>query len=290
MNQHLEIFNHEADSFFRVSLRTLYETLMEFMEERGGPTPQHIIQALPTSKVTLAQIASNTTCPICFGEYIQDENLINLPCNHSYHQTCITSWLKLKSTCPTCRLDIAKDAPSRIEENIEAVDLSHLDNLLESENEADDNDEQASETTSQASDINSTDSAQQRLRAFSSTSSSSRLTSSHGPLSSNSSLSSTNTRVDLTETRSNGNETRRHGIFSRSSSPIVIDSSSEDNVSPFTSKVSIVQNTNRVLNNELSTSQQVSSTSFQQNKRQTTTVNNSEVPAKRKSRRETEIW
>lgn len=29
---------------------------MEFMEERGGPTPQHIMQALPTSKVTLAQI------------------------------------------------------------------------------------------------------------------------------------------------------------------------------------------------------------------------------------------
>lgn len=180
-----------------------------------------------------------------------------------------------------------KDAPSRIEENIEAVDLSHLDNLLESENE-DDNGEQASETTSQTSDINSTDSAQERLRAFSSTSSSSRLTSSHGPLSSNSSLSSTNTRVDLSEPHSHGNEARSHGIFSRSSSPIVIDSSSEDYASPFTSKVSIVESANCVLNNELSTSQQVASTSFQQNKRQTS-FTNSEVPAKRKSR-ETEIW
>lgn len=169
--------------------------------------------------------------------------------------------------------------------------MSHLDNLLESENEndddddVDDDDEGASETTSQASDINSTDSAQQRLRAFSSPSS--RMTSTHGPLPSNSSLSSTNIRVDLNEPLTHENGPRNHGIFSRSSSPIMIDSSSEDNGSPFTSKVSIVESTNRVLNNEL-TNSQVGSTSIQQNKRQTT-FTNSEVPAKRITR-ETEIW
>ena len=33
---------------------------MEFMEERVGPTPNHIIQSLPTIKVTLAQLGTST--------------------------------------------------------------------------------------------------------------------------------------------------------------------------------------------------------------------------------------
>lgn len=284
MNQHLEIFNHEADSFFRVSLRTLYETLMEFMEERGGPAPQHIIQSLPTSKVTLAQIASNTTCPICFGEYIQEENLINLPCNHSYHEDCITSWLKLKSTCPTCRLDLAKDAnaTSRIETNLEPVDLTQIESLLQSDDNQLNEESNDDGTSSLASATSSTDSAQERLRAFSSSSSSSsRLT--HELLSSSSSLSSTTTRLDSGDTT---HERRQH-IFSRSSSPIIIDTSSSDDSSPFSSKVSIVESANRTLNNEPVSGEL--SNAIQQNKRQTTSLASSNVPAKRKSR-ETEIW
>ena len=42
-------------------LQTLYETLREFMQEKGGPTPQSILQSLPSSKVTLAQIGKKMT-------------------------------------------------------------------------------------------------------------------------------------------------------------------------------------------------------------------------------------
>jgi len=223
MNQHLEIFNHEADSFFRVSLRTLYDTLMEFMEERVGPTPNHIIQSLPTIKVTLAQLATNTSCPICFVDYEPNEELVKLPCNHLYHKQCILSWLKLKSTCPTCRLDLKKDAP------IETIDLTNteIDNLLGGAENNDENNTNEQADTLQQSDTQTNSNTTRGI-----------------------SISSEDD-IENTNTNEASAIVQAHRIFSRSSSPILIVDSSEEtdsNASPFSSKVSIVDATRRELN------------------------------------------
>ena len=42
-------------------------------------------------------------CSICLEEFKEKEKIITLECDHYYHRTCITDWLKKEPTCPLCR-------------------------------------------------------------------------------------------------------------------------------------------------------------------------------------------
>ena len=50
----------------------------------------------------------NQSCPICLDEYKEGEDgLVQLPCGHLYHPSCITPWLLNRSTCcPMCKIDV----------------------------------------------------------------------------------------------------------------------------------------------------------------------------------------
>ena len=50
-------------------------------------------------------------CVICM-ERIKKGG-VELPCGHAFHKKCLTSWLKLRSTCPTCRHQLPTDAINR---------------------------------------------------------------------------------------------------------------------------------------------------------------------------------
>ena len=46
-------------------------------------------------------------CSICHEGYFQQHKVLVTPCNHRYHERCITKWLKTRTieerTCPICR-------------------------------------------------------------------------------------------------------------------------------------------------------------------------------------------
>jgi len=43
-------------------------------------------------------------CPICLGDFKDEEMVIVLPrCSHIFHTLCIKEWMKRASSCPTCR-------------------------------------------------------------------------------------------------------------------------------------------------------------------------------------------
>ncbi|VVB12797.1 unnamed protein product [Arabis nemorensis] len=45
-----------------------------------------------------------TECAICLGEFADGERVRVLPpCNHSFHMSCIDTWLASHSSCPNCR-------------------------------------------------------------------------------------------------------------------------------------------------------------------------------------------
>ncbi|KAJ5568690.1 DNA damage-inducible protein 1 [Penicillium hetheringtonii] len=46
----------------------------------------------------------NTTCPICTEDFIGNQMLRRLRCNHQYHMACIEDWLFRSSSCPVCRI------------------------------------------------------------------------------------------------------------------------------------------------------------------------------------------
>mgnify|MGYP003839904711 FL=1 len=49
-------------------------------------------------------IEENTTkeCPICFEE-IPENSIKFLPCMHSFHNICVTTWTEINNSCPVCK-------------------------------------------------------------------------------------------------------------------------------------------------------------------------------------------
>ncbi|ETW03457.1 hypothetical protein H310_04915 [Aphanomyces invadans] len=49
-------------------------------------------------------------CPICLVEFVADEQLRQLPCQHHFHAACIGEWLEHNLTCPMCKRDLSPAA------------------------------------------------------------------------------------------------------------------------------------------------------------------------------------
>lgn len=71
------------------------------VEQKGLPI--ELIAALPERLA----LDSDDVCAICTDNYKENELITVLPCNHSYHKTCIKIWLKSNANCPICREDLA---------------------------------------------------------------------------------------------------------------------------------------------------------------------------------------
>ncbi|KAI3507798.1 hypothetical protein L2E82_20615 [Cichorium intybus] len=53
------------------------------------------------------QCDESTECPICLGEYEDDEWVKTIPnCSHMFHISCIDTWFQTHSSCPLCRSDV----------------------------------------------------------------------------------------------------------------------------------------------------------------------------------------
>jgi hypothetical protein len=48
----------------------------------------------------------NGDCPICQEGYQIGNLVLKLPCRHTYHADCMTSWLHHNHTCPMCRMQL----------------------------------------------------------------------------------------------------------------------------------------------------------------------------------------
>ena len=49
---------------------------------------------------------SKMECPICY-DVINEGESTRTPCGHTFHVTCMTSWLERATTCPSCRTCVA---------------------------------------------------------------------------------------------------------------------------------------------------------------------------------------
>ena len=48
------------------------------------------------------------SCTICLCEFEVGEMMSVLPCLHSFHKECCDQWLREKSVCPMCNVDLVK--------------------------------------------------------------------------------------------------------------------------------------------------------------------------------------
>lgn len=60
-----------------------------------------------TEIIVGSTLPPNSTCSICQDSILQNDSCRRLiPCNHSYHRSCIDQWFQRSVFCPTCRHDI----------------------------------------------------------------------------------------------------------------------------------------------------------------------------------------
>lgn len=66
---------------------------MPFYEQNGDPVPQKLIEFLPTSKFTNANLVNfseeNKSCTICMSVYEENDIYMILPCLHRFHKDCV---------------------------------------------------------------------------------------------------------------------------------------------------------------------------------------------------------
>ena len=69
------------------------------------PTSTQCIRDLVRTKITDENISQITIkdCTVCKEDYKIDDQLMELPCKHLFHEDCILPWLNEHNSCPTCR-------------------------------------------------------------------------------------------------------------------------------------------------------------------------------------------
>ncbi|MCL7040560.1 hypothetical protein MKW94_011028 [Papaver nudicaule] len=89
-----------------------YEQLQSLGEAIGTESKglsEELIAYLPTFKYKtgfFSKKEKHEECVICCMEYKNRDILTKLPCQHLYHSTCVTQWLKLKKACPICNDEV----------------------------------------------------------------------------------------------------------------------------------------------------------------------------------------
>ena len=53
-----------------------------------------------------ARMTEEPSCCICLCEYEPKDTVMQLPCNHIFHESCIDSWTKRNVRCPLCNCNL----------------------------------------------------------------------------------------------------------------------------------------------------------------------------------------
>ncbi|CAK69789.1 unnamed protein product (macronuclear) [Paramecium tetraurelia] len=86
-----------------VSLQNqLWQSNIDKVFQKGNGVPKILQKKLRMMKMG----KSNRQCSICCNSFEKDETIIQLPCKHIFHKSCLFSWLDHSTKCPNCRSDV----------------------------------------------------------------------------------------------------------------------------------------------------------------------------------------
>lgn len=80
----------------------------------------NLVQLRSTVSDTDKDQDDDDNCVVCMDS-MKHEN-ITLPCGHRFHEACLVPWLKMHSTCPSCRHQLPTDAHSIF--NVHAINTT----------------------------------------------------------------------------------------------------------------------------------------------------------------------
>lgn len=67
------------------------------------------IKVSKSNQKEVLQLAGESCCSVCKDDFLVDQQLVKLPCNHVFHDECILPWLNERNSCPTCRFELKTD-------------------------------------------------------------------------------------------------------------------------------------------------------------------------------------
>jgi hypothetical protein len=64
-----------------------------------------VLTNIPVQKVRIVELDHETAaqCSICHETVQIGDDVRKLPCDHTFHQSCIDVWVLQHATCPNCR-------------------------------------------------------------------------------------------------------------------------------------------------------------------------------------------
>lgn len=103
------------------------------LDEDDIPLTTSQFQANSHLFILNSQEFSSQTCPICRGEYEDDERISVLNCHHQYHSECIQEWLtKRHPSCPTCREGMRESVFRKIPPSLVVTTGNNMDDEIAS--------------------------------------------------------------------------------------------------------------------------------------------------------------
>ncbi|KAK6931196.1 Zinc finger, RING-type [Dillenia turbinata] len=93
--------------YFRSESEYVYHMGLRLLEEgnfRMIPTKESFVGTLETKVYNMKEAAES--CAICLEDFLQEELLKLMPCNHFYHEKCIKKWVEKSRYCPICRCEL----------------------------------------------------------------------------------------------------------------------------------------------------------------------------------------
>jgi E3 ubiquitin-protein ligase RNF115/126 len=90
----------------RAGGRTMDQIIEEFLRNdpnRYGPPPASDTAISNLKKKKFTNVQESKACTVCQDDYNEQDELVEMPCGHEFHDACVINWLKLHNTCPVCR-------------------------------------------------------------------------------------------------------------------------------------------------------------------------------------------
>ena len=64
--------------------------------------------SLEDNTVPAVDVEDDYECPICLEDCDEESAVMTKECHHVFHKQCLKHWLQVNSTCPLCRLSLAR--------------------------------------------------------------------------------------------------------------------------------------------------------------------------------------
>mmetsp|Transcript_56080 Transcript_56080/g.88880 ORF Transcript_56080/g.88880 Transcript_56080/m.88880 type:complete len:355 (-) Transcript_56080:204-1268(-) len=109
------------DEMLQEAMRRSMETESnETKSQQAEAKAKAVLSAIPrikfgepadsSSESTAQQKAAEANCdecPMCLDEFTQGEEVLRLPCDHLFHESCLGPWLLKSLQCPMCMRDLS---------------------------------------------------------------------------------------------------------------------------------------------------------------------------------------